>query len=125
MEGIEKPTFFFDTYAFFEIVRGNQKYEAYKNVTAITTIFNLAELNYGLKKECNEKIADETTQSYEPFLVDVTLDDVKKAMSLRHKHKQLSIPDAIGYTLARRYNIKFLTGDDDFNDFPHVEFVKK
>ena len=125
MEGIEGQIFFFDTYAFFEIIRGNPKYAPYKGVVAITTIFNLTELNYGLKKETDEKTADEITQEYESFLVEVTLDDVKKAMTLRRKHKDLSIPDAIGYIVAKRYDAKFLTGDDDFKDFPNIEFVKK
>ena len=48
---MNEEKFFFDTYAFFEIIRGNPKYEKYKNVIAITTIFNLAELNYNLKKK--------------------------------------------------------------------------
>jgi predicted nucleic acid-binding protein len=125
MERIEGPIFFFDTYAFFEVIRGNPKYSQYRDVIAITTVFNLAELNYGLKKETDEKTADEITQEYEPLLVEVTLDDVKKAMTLRRRHKDLSIPDAIGYVVAMRYSSKFLTGDDDFKDFPNVEFVKK
>ena len=125
MEGIDSPIFFFDTYAFFEIIRGNSKYLPYKGAAAITTIFNLAELNYGLKREVDEKTADEITQEYEPFLIEVTLSDVKKAMTLRRRYRELSIPDAIGYVVAMRCNCKFLTGDNDFKNLPNVEFVKK
>ena len=117
--------FFFDTYAFFELIRGNPKYERFQHVIAITTVFNLAELNYGLKKELDIAIADTLTEKYAPFLVAVDVDDITKAMTLRLKHKQFSIPDAIGYAVARRHNIPFLTGDDDFKDMPYVEFVKK
>ena len=124
-DGMSESIFFFDTYAFFEIIRGNPGYETYKDVVAITTIFNLAELNYGLKKEVGVAVADELTSQYEPFVVDATADDVKKAMTFRLQHKDMSIPDAIGYIVARRYNIRFLTGDDDFKNLPHVEFVKK
>lgn len=116
--------FFFDTYAFFEIIRGNPDYKKYEEVNAITTIFNLTELNYGLKKEKNEKIADEITEKYRPFLVDVNLDDVKEAMNLKIRNKKLSIPDVIGYVIAKKFNAKFLTGDESFKNMANVEFVK-
>lgn len=121
----EVATFFFDTYAFFEIIRGNPKYELYKNSIAVTTIFNLAELNYGLKKELDVKTADLITEKYSPFLIEVTLDDIKEAMTFRMKNKELSIPDAVGYIIAKKYKIKFLTGDEDFRNMTNVEFVKK
>jgi len=116
--------YFFDTYAFFEIIRGNFNYKKYEDINVITTIFNLAELNYGLKKEKNEKVADEITEKYRLFLVDVTLDDVKEAMDLKIKNKQFSIPDAIGYIIAKKFNAKFLTGDSGFKEMLNVEFVK-
>ena len=116
--------FFFDTYAFFEIIRGNPDYKRYEEVNALTTIFNLAELNYGLKKEKTEKIADEITEKYRTFLVDVTLDDIKEAMNLKIKNKQLSIPDVIGYIISKKFNAKFLTGDECFKEMANVEFVK-
>ena len=46
-------------------------------------------------------------------------------MSLKLKHKNLSIPDSIGYITAKRLGIKFLTGDEDFRNFENVEFIKK
>ena len=116
--------FFFDTYAFFEIIRGNPDYERFKEVNVLTTIFNLAELNYGLKKQKNKEIADNYTKKYWEFLVNVSLEDIKEAMDLKIKKKYLSIPDAIGYIIAKKYNIKFLTGDEDFRDMESVEFVK-
>ncbi len=116
--------YFFDTYAFFEIINGNPNYKKYEEANVITTIFNLAELNYGLKKEKNEKIADEITEKYRIFLVDVSLDEVKEAMNLKIKNKQLSIPDVIGYIIALKHNASFLTGDKEFKDMQNVEFVK-
>ncbi len=116
--------YFFDTYAFFEIINGNPNYKKYGEINVITTIFNLAELNYVLKKEKDEKAANEITEKYRTFLVEVTLDDVKEAMSLKNKNKQMSIPDVISYIVAKKYNAKFLTGDKEFKDMPNVEFVK-
>ena len=54
----------------------------------------------------------------------VAFDDIIKAMDFKSKNRNLSIPDAIGYTVAKRLNIKFLTGNEDFRNFDNVEFVK-
>lgn len=116
--------FFFDTYAFFEVIRGNPRYAQYADAQVITTLFNLAELNYNLKKEISRKIADEYTEKYKQYLVEVALSDIKEAMDLKIRKKNLSIPDAIGYTVAKRYNFKFLTGDEGFRNMDNVEFVK-
>ena len=116
---------FLDTYALFELLWGNSKYEEYSGVTGITTLFNLAELNYGLKKDFSIAIADEFTSRFERLLVPLSVDDIKSAMSLRIKNKNLSIPDAVGYSVAQRLGIKFLTGDDDFKEFSEVILVKK
>ncbi len=117
--------YFLDTYAIFEIIEGNPKYKKYQESKIITSVFNLAELNYNLKKEVSKKKADEYTSDYYKFSVEVTLNDIKKAMDLKTKHKKLSIPDAVGYIVAKRYGVKFLTGDEDFKNFDNVEFVKK
>ena len=58
------------------------------------------------------------------FVVDVRLADIKNAMDLKTTKRNLSIPDAVGYTVAKRLGIKFLTGDTDFEDMENVEFVK-
>ena len=118
-------TYFFDTYAFFEIIRGNPKYEKYAKATAITAIFNLAELNYGLKKETTKATADEITKNYSTFLVEATMQDIIEAMDLKTKNRKLSIPDVVGYIIAKRMNVKFLTGDKGFKNIKNVEFVKK
>ncbi len=121
----EKEIYFFDTYALFRIIEGNANYEKYQYAKAITTVFNLAELNYNLKKEKDKKTADDLTKKYWDFLVDVSLEDLEKAMDLKIKYKDLSIPDVIGYIIAKKHGIKFLTGDEGFRNFENVEFVKK
>lgn len=118
-------TYFFDTYAIIEIVRGNPNYQRFIDVNVITSIFNLAELNYNLKKEKSKEFADWITKKYLGFVIDVEFDDLVKAMDLKTKHRNLSIPDAIGYIIAKKHGVKFLTGDEDFKDFEDVEFVKK
>lgn len=117
-------SFFFDTYAFFEIIRGNPNYKPYINSKMITTIFNLAELNYNLKKEMDKKTADEYADEYSKFIVEVTVEDIKIAMDFKKNNRKLSIPEAIGYTMAKKYNVKFLTGDKAFENMENVELVK-
>ena len=121
---MEDDVFFFDTYAFFEIINGNPKYNMYTESQFITTIFNLAELNYGLKKKMSKEDSDFYTEKYYQQAVDISLEDIKKAMDLKTMKRNLSIPDVIGYTVAKRLNIKFLTGDKDFEGMENVEFVK-
>ena len=118
-------TYFFDTYTIIELINGNSKYTNFLQIMGITTIFNLAELNYALKRRLEEAFADQLTGDYNKCLVDVTLEDIKKAMSLRLKRKKMSAPDAIGYTVAKRLGVKFLTGDEDFKDLDNVELIKK
>lgn len=118
-------TYFFDSYALFEIVYGNPKFSIYAEAGGITTIFNIAELNYGLKKEKSKEEADKAMDDFRTSTVKVNWEDIKKAMDLKIKNKDLSIPDVIGYTIAKRYDIKFLTGDEGFKNLENVEFVKK
>ncbi len=117
--------YFFDTYALIEIIRGSQSYKPYLDCKIITTIFNLAELNYNLKKEMSKEMANEHTEKFSEFVVGVSLEDIKQSMDLKSLNRNLSIPDAIGYTTAKRYSVKFLTGDSYFEKMDNVEFVKK
>ncbi|MEK6888939.1 MAG: PIN domain-containing protein [Nanoarchaeota archaeon] len=117
--------YFFDSYALFEIAYGNEKYMPYAMTGGVTSVFNIAELNYGLKKEKTKDEADKITDEFKTNTVKVTWESIKKAMDLKTKHRNLSIPDAIGYVTAKSLGIKFLTGDEDFKDFENVEFVKK
>ena len=63
---MEVRTFFFDTYALYEIIEGNKNYRSYiKNVAIVTTKLNLMELYYGLLVNYNEKTANDL---YDKFL---------------------------------------------------------
>jgi len=117
--------YFFDSYALFEIVFGNEKYLRYAEAGGVTTMFNIAELNYGLKKEKSKEEADKITDSFKSCTIKVHWDSLKEAMNLKTKHKSLSIPDSIGYITAKKLGIRFLTGDEDFRNFENVEFIKK
>ena len=123
----EVKYFFFDTYAFFEIMEKNPNYLRYcKNVAIVTTKWNLMELHYGLLREYNRDVAN----YYYDLLVEFAMpvDDliIKKANEFRleFKKRELSYVDCLGYTIAKVRGIKFLTGDKQFQDLENVEFVK-
>ena len=115
---------FFDTYAIIELIRGNVEYKKFGNAGMVTTVFNLAELNYSLKKFMPKEKADWYSEKCLPFVAEVSFSDIIKAMDFKSTNRDFSIPDSIGYILAGKLGVKFLTGDSGFKDFPNVEFVK-
>ena len=120
-------TYFFDTYAFYELISGNQNYLKYsRNVGIITTKLNLMELFYGLLIKYNEKVADNFYEKFLPYCTGIEDNVIKKAMTFRalNKKRNLSYVDCIGYIIAKQRNIKFLTGDKEFEYMENVEFVK-
>ncbi|MEK6886626.1 MAG: PIN domain-containing protein [Nanoarchaeota archaeon] len=120
-------TLFFDSYAFFEIIEGNENYSKYtKDIAIITTKLNLMELHYGLLSKYGKDYADKYYDSLVQFTVEISDEIIKNANEFRNsfKKRDLSYVDCIGYTLAQSLSIKFLTGDRQFEDMDHVEFVK-
>ena len=79
--------YFLDTYAIFEILAGNKEYAKFKNHPVVTTIFNIAELNYNLKKEFDKQTADKITRQFADTIVEVTILDIEKAMDLKSKKR--------------------------------------
>ena len=122
----ENQTFFFDTYAFVEIIDGNEDYLSYKNAEIITTKMNMFELYHGFLKEKNEELGKKALEIYYSFVKDFDEEVIKEAAKLKFKlnKRDLSMTDCIGYAFARQLGIKFLTGDRQFQDMENVEFVK-
>jgi len=121
-----REAFFFDTYAFIEIFRGNQAYLKYVDKIIITTKLNLMELYRVLIKEKNEKEAEKKFNEYSDACVIITDNVLKNAVKFKIKtdDRKISYVDSIGYVIAIENGIKFLTGDEQFRDLPNVEFVK-
>lgn len=120
-------SFFFDTYAFYEIIVGNPNYTPFtKDVKIITTQLNLMELYYQLLSLYDKKRALEFFKRYEEFIVPVSNSLIIEAMDFRKLHykKDLSYADCIGYTISKKMNIPFLTGDRQFEGVDNVKFVK-
>jgi uncharacterized protein len=125
--GEEVKTYFFDSYAFFEIIHGSSNYEKYtKNVAIITTKLNLMELHYGLLLSLGKEKADYYYDLYKKFTIEIDDDTIKLSNYFKKvmKTTNVSYVDCIGYTLAKSRNILFLTGDKEFEHLDNVEFVK-
>ncbi len=118
---------FYDTYALIEIYKENPNYEKYKKgFKIILNKLNLLEFSYFLFREGRGNEAKEIISRFSKFNIDydneILLETAK--MKFEHKKEFLSYIDCIGYLLAKKYNVKFLTGDEKFRDMENVEFVK-
>ena len=118
--------FVFDTYALMEIINGNEKYKDYIDKHLIINDFIFAELCYVLKREGYPQ-AEEYLNKYLNFIIHANPEVIKRAMFFRFNNKKtrLSTTDCISYFMAKNLNIKFLTGDKEFENREGVEFVRK
>ncbi len=117
---------FFDTYALIEIFKGNNNYEDYKKFDIVITKLNLFELYYNILNIYGENYANIAIEKYSNFITDFNKNIIINAAKMRliFKKQNVSMTDCIGYVKAKELGIKFLTGDNQFEFLPDVEFVK-
>lgn len=123
----ELEVYFFDTYAFWELIEGNPSYDRFaKGVIILTTKLNLMELHYGLLVKHGKQDADRIYDELLLYAIEFDSKVIKKANEFKAsmKGRGLSYVDCIGYTIAQLRRICFLTGDKEFENLPGVEFVK-
>ena len=123
----EIAAYFFDTYVFCELFKGNLRYKPYaKDISIVTTMLNLMELHYGMLTENSREYADMIYDRLKKFCVEIDDEIIKNANVLKaqHRKRNLSYVDCIGYTIAKSRKIRFLTGDRQFLDMDNVEYVK-
>jgi predicted nucleic acid-binding protein len=86
------------------------------------------EVSYSLQKHFGFKSTAGSLEPFIPHVVGFDLADIDEAMKLRlaleKKKLDISYVDALGYYLAKKHGVKFLTGDRHFKDLDNVEFVK-
>ena len=118
--------FVFDTYSLFEIINGNPNYAKYVNSQIIINEFIFAELCYKLMREGSAEKSNFYAEKYKHLIATPGAETIKEAMLFRtyNKKKNLSATDCIGYIMAKNLKIKFLTGDQQFENMENVEFVK-
>ena len=118
--------YFFDSYALVEIMNGNENYNEYKLAGMIFTKMNLFEVYYALLRKLGQQQADSFLYSYSFYIIDYDETVIQDAALFRSSYskRNISMVDAIGYILAKRWVVKFLTGDQQFADLENVEYVK-
>jgi len=120
-------TYFFDSYAFFEVIEGNKNYLPFsENIALITTKLNLMELYYGLASNYDKNTASKYFNKYKKYCIEISFELIEKAMNFKieNRKKNLSYIDCIGYVTAKESNAVFLTGDKEFEGLENVEFVR-
>jgi len=119
-------SYFFDSYAIFEIIKENKNYQKYVDSEIVITKLNLFELYHGYLKDNNLGLADEIIEKYYSFAEDFDENVIKEAAKMKKElnKRDLSMADCIGYSMAKQFGIKFLTGDEQFKDLENVEHVK-
>ena len=115
--------YFFDTYATIALMHKSNAYAPYADTRRNNSIFNVAELAWILTRK-NQPHTKKIISSAEKNVLPVIGEDLVRAAHLRKQNKDLSMTDAIGYCMAQRLNMKFLTGDEAFKKLSNVEFVK-
>jgi len=116
-------TLFFDTYAIIEILGKNPSYAQFTHYRMILTKLNLFELYYTLLRS-DSRAATKWLHACAPFAIAYSTEDIVAAARLKRTAKKLSMADCIGYAVAQRLEVEFLTGDKEFEHRPGVRFVK-
>lgn len=117
---------FLDTYALVEISKGNPNFMHLLKLDFVILDLILAELYTVLLREDGKVLADLWYKKLEGFVTTVRLPTLIRAVEYRYEHKKqnLSFFDCVGYIFARENNMKFVTGDKEFENKDGVEFIK-
>lgn len=119
--------FFHDTYAIMSLIEGSENYHKYKSNIITTSILNFAELYNIFLRNQGKQTADYWAKKLNFNILEIDKNSIIEAVKLRfnNKKEKLSLADCAGYILALKNNIKFLTGDEKFENKKNVEFVKQ
>lgn len=123
---MKETEIFADSYAIIEMLKGNRNYARFSEMKLATTRLNLVEVAYCLLKEFPEEKVKEMIGCLAMNTLELADNEVMPIAAFRKEHarKALSYTDCIGYFLAKKNNIPFLTGDKQFREMPGVEFIK-
>jgi len=115
---------FLDTYALVEILNGNPAY-AEELDGAGTSIYHLFELHVQVARLRDDETADLAFGDLRPLVADVEDADVLAASRFKRAHPKarISYADALGYSMAQRRAVAFVTGDSAFRGMDGVRFI--
>jgi uncharacterized protein with PIN domain len=123
------PSFFADSYALTGMLKGNENYQSFQSEHLITTEFNICEVGFAVCREYPGRATRVLKTLRKMVVIQETRDEASCAGAARRKlatgeGKKLSTIDCVGYSVANRLNIPFLTGDREFADMDNVQFVR-
>jgi uncharacterized protein len=126
---MEKTRYFYDSYAIMAYLSDNPDYRSYfEENDGILTKLNLIEVSYRTMELHGEEAATQVVTLFAKYAIDFGPADILASTKLRLKLKKtgrnISYADALGYYLALKNKLKFLTGDKEFEDLDNVEFIK-
>ncbi len=126
---MEKPRYFYDSYAVMAYLSDNLAYRAYfEENDGVLTKLNLIEVSYRTMELHGEEAAEEVVTLFAKYVIDFGPADIvastKLRMELKRTGHNISYADALGYYLALKNKLKFLTGDREFEGLAGVEFIK-
>ena len=118
--------YFSDSYAIIALAEGSQSYNKFQGMQIVTSILNIGEIYQIILRKHGKETADNWFKEINFELLEITPEIIINAIYFRHinKKKNLSLTDAVGYTLSLKHNLKFLTGDKQFKELPNIEYVK-
>jgi predicted nucleic acid-binding protein len=135
--------FFYDSYAVLAYISGEKAYAKYFDganenrlkrsgdaaAGGVLTKLNLMEIYFKAAKLHGHEAARQIIERFSKYLIDFDIDDIAGSMKLREelmkKRMNVSYVDALGYYLAKKMQIPFLTGDSYFEGLAGVKFVKE
>ena len=122
-------SFFADSYALIEMLKGNENYRSFQSEQLITTEFNICEVGFAVCREYPANATRVLKAVRKMVVIHETRDEDYFSGAARRKEasgkgKKLSTIDCVGYSVANRLNIHFLTGDREFADMDNVQFVR-
>jgi len=120
--------FFYDSYAVLAYLSDNPRYRSFfEENDGFLTRLNLLEIYYRTLEVHGAKAASQVVKVFAKYVTDFGVADIEGSLKLRLKLKKngrdISYADALGYFLALKSNVKFLTGDILFKGLEGVEFV--
>lgn len=112
---------FLDTYALLEILEGNPAYQKFLR-EGVTNAFNLLEFHVNACRSKDAERADAALARLRTKAIVIEHEDVVEASAFKRSKaaKGSSFADVLGYAMARRRKMPFVTGDKAFKGLPGV-----
>lgn len=121
-DSMPKQHYFWDSFALIERQQGASGYAPYASAAIFTHEMNLYEFIAYVLRASDEATTRAALRGLAPNMLEANTDDLISASRFRAKQK-VSYVGALGYTLARKNDLLFLTGDKAFRGIEGVEFV--